>query len=64
MHPFFKNNKREFFDNFILPLRPKVYTVVVVYLNGYKKEYQGIEKPWQYIEKVKQNPKVKAAYIK
>jgi len=64
MHPFFKNTRREFFEGIIVPLRPKVYTVVVVYLNGYKKEYQGIEKPWQYIEKVKQNPKVKTAYIK
>lgn len=64
MNPFFKNNKREFFDGFNMSLKPKQYTVVVVYLDGYKKEYNCIEKPWQYIEKVKKNPKVKTAWIK
>jgi len=64
MNPFFKNNKREFFSGFDMPLRPKQYTVVVLYLDGYKKEYKCIEKPWQYIEKVKKNPKVKNAWIK
>ena len=58
----FQNEK--FFGDIILPLTPKVYTVVVIYLDGYKKEYQGIDRPWQYIAKVKKNPKVRTAYIK
>lgn len=61
-HSFFKN--QNFHKDIIQPLHPKQYTVVVVYHNGYSKEYKCIEKPWQYIAKVKQNPKVKTAYIK
>jgi len=61
---FLKNTKEDFFGGFSGNLRPKQYTVVVVYLDGYKKEYPCIESPWQYIAKVKQNPKVKSAYIK
>lgn len=66
MKNFIKYTRGDFFsrDNIIPPLRPKVYTVVVVYHDGYTKEYQAIEKPWQYINKVKQNPAVKTAYIK
>ena len=44
--------------------KPQQYTVVVVYMDGYKKEYKCIEKPWQYISKVKNNPNVKSAFIK
>ena len=62
MHPFFKN-KNDFKQGFDLNLRPKQYTVVVLYLDGYKKEYKCIEQPWQYISKVKKNPKVKNAWI-
>ena len=61
-HPFFK--RQNFMEDIIQPLHPKQYTVVVVYLNGYKKEYPCIESPWQYIAKVKKNQKVKSAYIK
>ena len=61
-HPFFKN--QGFMKDIILPLHPKQYTVVIIYLNGYRKEINCIENPWPYIAKVKQNPKVKTAYIK
>ena len=61
---FHRYQKDNFFGDIILPLTPKQYTVVVIYHDGYKKEYNCIEQPWQYIEKVKKNPKVKAAYIK
>lgn len=61
-HPFFKH--QDFLKDIIQPLHPKQYTVVVIYLDGYKKEYNCIENPWQYIAKVKKNPKVKSAYIK
>jgi len=64
MHPFFKNSTKPFFGDIINPLRPKVYTIIVVYLDGYKKEIQGIEKPFQYMEAVKKNPKVQKCYIK
>ena len=66
MYPF--NNKKDIRDNFLggvtNSFKPKQYTVVVVYLDGYKKEYPCIESPWQYINKVKKNPKVKTAWIK
>lgn len=64
MHPFFKHTSKPFFGDIILPLKPKLYTIVVMYLDGYKKEIYGIEKPWQYIEVVKKNPKVKSAWVK
>ena len=60
---FFKKD-RSFIDDIVRPLKPKVYTVVVVYMDGYRKEYQGIANPWQYIKKVKTNPRVKTAYVK
>jgi len=63
MHQFFRNNKNKDFFGGYVPLKSPVYTVVVVYLDGYKKEYQGIEHPWKYISKVKKNPKVKSCYI-
>jgi len=61
---FHRHQKHNFFGDIILPLKPKQYTVVVIDLDGYKKEYNCIESPWQYIAKVKKNPRVKAAYIK
>ena len=63
MHPFFNRTSKPFFEG-ILSLKPKVYTIIVVYLDGYKKEIQGIQNPWPYLEKVKANPKVLKAYIK
>jgi len=62
MHSFFKH--QDFMKDIIVPLHPKQYTVVVIYLDGYKKEYNCIENPWQYIEKVKKNPKVKSVFLK
>jgi hypothetical protein len=64
MHQFFHNNDNKNFLSGFVPLRPPVYTVVVIYLDGFKKEYQGIDNPWKYIAKIKTNPKVKSAYIK
>lgn len=48
----------------IQPLHPKQYTVVVIYLDGYKKEYPCIENPFPYMSKIKKNPKVKTCFIK
>jgi len=62
VHPFFKH--QNFAKDIIQPLYPKQYTIVVVYLDGYRKEYKCIEKPWQYISQVKKNPKVKNVFIK
>lgn len=64
MRLFHNDIRKDFFEGIIVPLRPKQYTVVVVYLNGYRKEYSCIENPFQYIAKVKKNPKVKNAFIK
>jgi len=58
------NSNRNFLDDITRPLKPKVYTIVVVYMDGYRKEYQGISNPWEYMRKVKTNPKVKTCYIK
>ncbi len=64
MSSFFRNSKKDFFDDFSISFKPKLYTVVVIYNDGYKKEYHGIEEPWKYMKKVKQNPDVKSTYIK
>jgi hypothetical protein len=56
--------KTEDFFKDSVSLRTRYYTVVVVYHDGYKKEYCCIEKPHSYIMQVKKNPKVKTAYIK
>ena len=61
-HPFFKH--QNFMKDIILPLHPKQYTVVVIYLDGYRKEYNCIEKPFEYMAKVKKNPKVKSCFIR
>lgn len=65
MDPFSKSGKKgDILSGFDLSMRPKLYTVVVLYNNGYKKEYRAIEKPWQYMEKIKTNPQVKSCWIK
>lgn len=65
MDPFSKSGKRgDIVGGFDLSMKPKLYTVVVMYMDGYKKEYKCIEKPWQYMAKIKTNPKVKATWIK
>ena len=61
-HPFFK--QQDFMKDIIVPLHPKQYTVVVIYLDGYRKEYNCIEQPQPFINKVKKNPKVKTCFIK
>lgn len=64
MYNFLKDTRKDFFGKKESFFTPTYYTVVVVYHDGYSKEYQAITKPWQYIRKVKLNPKVKTAYIK
>lgn len=65
MDPFSKSGKRgDILDGFSLNVRPKLYTVVVLYNSGYKKEYGAIENPWQYMAKIKTNPQVKSCWIK
>lgn len=64
MDNFLKLNTQTNFFKGVVPLKPIYYTVVVVYLDGFKKEYPGIENPHQYISKIKKNPKVKSAFIR
>ena len=64
MNNFLKLNTQTDFFKGVVPLRPVYYTVCVVFLDGFKKDYYGIENPHQYIAKIKKNPKVKAAFIK
>jgi len=58
------NTKPEkFFDGYV-PLKPVTHCVVIIYDNNYKKEIYGIENPWQFINAMKKNVRVKACYIK
>jgi hypothetical protein len=60
------NNRDNFLDGgFSANINhPTQYTVVVIYLDGYRKEYKCIERPFQYMAKIKSNPKVKTCFIK
>lgn len=53
----------KFFDGYV-PLKPVTYCVVIIYDNNYKKEIYGITNPWQFINAMKKNVRVKACYIK
>lgn len=60
-------DKKSFLDkiNFLdLNKTQKISTVIVQMMNGNIKEYPNIQKPWQYIAKVKKNPDVKNVWIK
>lgn len=59
----FNLNPDKFFDGYI-PLKPVTYCVVIIYDTDFRKEIYGIENPWQFINGVKKNPRVKNAYIK
>jgi len=59
----FDLNKNKFFNGYV-PLKPVTYCVIVVYDNNFRKEIYGVENPWQLINGLKKNPKVKSAYIK
>lgn len=59
----FNLSSNKFFDGYI-PLKPITYCVVIIYDSNYRKEVYGIENPWQFINGVKKNPRVKDCYIK
>lgn len=59
----FNVNSNKFFDGYI-PLKEVTYCVVIIFDNNYRKEIYGITNPWQFINGVKKNPRVKNAYIK
>ena len=60
---FLKGYDKPFFDGFV-PLKPLTYTIVIVYLDGYKTEIPGIELPFAYMKEVNKNPNVRVSYIK
>lgn len=65
-HKFLKGfnlNSKNFFDGFV-PLKPKTYTIVIIYENGHRYEKRGIENPWSYIKKLKTNPQIRDCFIK
>ena len=64
MSEFFKPyNPKSFFNGFV-PLKSITYCVVIIYDNNYRKEIYGIENPWQFMNALKKNPRIKNAYIK
>jgi uncharacterized pyridoxamine 5'-phosphate oxidase family protein len=63
MSDFFNNKKdNNFFDGF--SLKPKVYTICIVFLDGNSIEQTCIENPWAYMKELKKNPKIKTCFIK
>jgi hypothetical protein len=60
---FLKFNNKGFFEEFV-PLKPKTYTIVIIYNNGHRYEKHCIENPWRYLQALKKNPQIKDAYIK
>jgi len=59
----FKLNSTDFFNGFV-PLKPVTYCIVIIYDNDKRKEIYDVENPWQFINGIKKNPRVKNAYIK
>ena len=59
----FNTNPNKFFDGYV-PLKEKMYVIVIIYDNNYKKEIYEINNPWKFINGIKKNPRVKHAYIK
>lgn len=59
----FDLSPKKFFDGYV-PLKEKTYCVVVIYDNNNRKEYYGIENPFQFINGMKKNPRVKNAFIR
>lgn len=59
----FNLNPDKFFDGFV-PLKTITYCVIIIYDNNFRKEVYGISNPWQFINGLKKNPRVKNAYIK
>ena len=57
---FFKS--KNFFNKFEV-LRPKLYTVVVIYMDGNRSEKPCLENPWAYMKAVNKNPNVKTSFI-
>jgi len=63
MNDFFKNKKdKPFFEPF--DLKPKIYIVIIVFINGNIVEETCVNNPWAFINTLKKNPKIKTAYIK
>ena len=61
---FFKGYiKKDFFEGYV-PLKEITYCIVIIYDNNYQKEIYGIKNPWQFLNALKKNPKIKTAYIK
>lgn len=54
---------KNFFDGYV-PIKPKTYCIVIVYIDGFKKEVFGIENPWKYMNTLKKNLRIKTCYIK
>jgi hypothetical protein len=59
----FFGGKNDFFKAFST-LKDPVCTVVVIYQDGFRKEYPGITNAWKYMAKLKTNPRVKHCFIK
>lgn len=56
-------NSDKFFDGYV-PLKEVTYTVVVIYDNNFRKEIYEIKNPWQLVNALRKNPRVKNAFIK
>ena len=59
----FSTNPNKFFEGYV-PLKPVTHCVVIIYDNNFRKEAYGIENPWQFMNALKKNPRVKHCYIK
>ena len=58
----FSFNPSKFFDGYV-PLKEKTYCVIIVYDNNFRKEIYDVTNPWQLINGLKKNPRVKNAFI-
>jgi len=59
----FNLSPNKFFDGYV-PLKEKTYCIVIIYDNNYRKEIYGITNPFQFINAMKKNVRIKSCYIK
>jgi len=58
----FSTNPNKFFNSNSFFKEP-THTIVVIYTNGYSKDFHEIQNPWKFMNGMKKNPKVQDCYI-
>lgn len=58
----FKLNSKDFFNGYV-PIKEVTYSIAVIYDNNFRKDIYDITNPWQFMNALKKNPRVKTCWI-